>query len=557
MNKQGRFALALCVGLLAVILMALSTTARAQSGVLLVAPDGDCGAAGPCFASIQEAVLAANRGDTVKVAEGTYTDPRFEVHVTKDLAIIGGFATTDWQTSLPATRRTVLDAGPTAGHRVIRVESSSDVTVRLEGLVVQRGNSGLAADGGGIYVVNGNVTIQNCEILNNSATGTVGGGGGGVFLEDGSLTIVDSTIRDNHSGRHGGGLGARHGTLLVSGSLIESNTSTDMGGGAMLNGADATLRNNTIRGNSLTGVFITSGTAVLEDNVIEYNESTGNGGGIGLDGVQPPSVTASRNLIRGNAAASGGGVGVSAGTMALHNNDIVSNTATSDGGGIAAWANGSLITIVGNRLAYNVSGSQGGGALYVADGNLRLERNALMHNQAPGTFGGAMVIAGGHVDGMNDVIANNSSMAQGIYLSGGTLGARHWTLANNGDFALWANGGSARLTNTIVSSHTVAGYWGADVVADRTLFYKNGTRCGSGASCTNYITGFPAFADEDAGDFHIGSQSLAIDAGIDAGVRTDMDREPRFGTPDLGADEYWAPGALQSIYLPLVVRASP
>ncbi len=36
-----------------------------------------------------------------------------------------------------------------------------------------------------------------------------------------------------------------------------------------------------------------------------------------------------------------------------------------------------------------------------------------------------------------------------------------------------------------------------------------------------------------------------------------MDREPRFGLPDLGADEYWAPGALQSIYLPLVVRASP
>ena len=103
----------------------------------------------------------------------------------------------------------------------------------------------------------------------------------------------------------------------------------------------------------------------------------------------------------------------------------------------------------------------------------------------------------------------------------------------------------------------MAGYWGADVVADRTLFYKNGTRCGNGASCTNYITGFPAFADEEAGDFHIGSQSLAIDAGIDAGVRNDMDREPRLGTPDLGADEYWAPGALKSLYLPLVLRASP
>ena len=34
MNKQGRFALALCVGLLALILMALGTTARAQLSLI-------------------------------------------------------------------------------------------------------------------------------------------------------------------------------------------------------------------------------------------------------------------------------------------------------------------------------------------------------------------------------------------------------------------------------------------------------------------------------------------------------------------------------------------
>ena len=42
---------------------------------------------------------------------------------------------------------------------------------------------------------------------------------------------------------------------------------------------------------------------------------------------------------------------------------------------------------------------------------------------------------------------------------------------------------------------------------------------------------------------------------LDAGGKTDIDLDPRpYLTPDLGADEYWPPGALKYIYLPLVVR---
>jgi hypothetical protein len=47
--------------------------------------------------------------------------------------------------------------------------------------------------------------------------------------------------------------------------------------------------------------------------------------------------------------------------------------------------------------------------------------------------------------------------------------------------------------------------------------------------------------------------SAAIDVGVATSVSTDIDNEPRFGIPDLGADEYWAPGTLKRVYLPLAV----
>ena len=68
----------------------------------------------------------------------------------------------------------------------------------------------------------------------------------------------------------------------------------------------------------------------------------------------------------------------------------------------------------------------------------------------------------------------------------------------------------------------------------------------------------PAFVDPDAGDYHIGPTSGAIDRGAYAGMSRDIDDEPRLGVPDLGADEYWAPGTIFNyVYLPLVLRYSP
>ena len=67
--------------------------------------------------------------------------------------------------------------------------------------------------------------------------------------------------------------------------------------------------------------------------------------------------------------------------------------------------------------------------------------------------------------------------------------------------------------------------------------------------------GLPDFTDPDAGDYHIGSDSAAIDKGVDTGVTLDIDHQPRpYEEPDIGADEYWPPGVLKTIFLPLITR---
>jgi hypothetical protein len=89
---------------------------------------------------------------------------------------------------------------------------------------------------------------------------------------------------------------------------------------------------------------------------------------------------------------------------------------------------------------------------------------------------------------------------------------------------------------------------------DGVLWFGNGTNT-SGAGTlpvSNAFTGDPAFASDN---YHLTVASAAIDKGVNAGVTTDIDGQLRFGVPDLGADEYWAPGSHPTIiYLPLIMR---
>ena len=164
----------------------------------------------------------------------------------------------------------------------------------------------------------------------------------------------------------------------------------------------------------------------------------------------------------------------------------------------------------------------------------------------------------------NSVVADNwaGTAGSGICVAASTACLRYDTLARNkGSSGLDVSAfdgstSSVTLTNTVLVSQTTAVMVAAGNAAmlDGVLWYGNGANIGGAGNLvvTHAITGNPAFAVDG---YHLTASSAARDKGVmTVGVLQDIDGEPRFDAPDLGADEYWPPGLLQFVYLPLVIR---
>jgi murein DD-endopeptidase MepM/ murein hydrolase activator NlpD len=304
----------------------------------------------------------------------------------------------------------------------------------------------------------------------------------------------------------------------------------------------------------------------------------------------------------------GGGVRLVGGAApTLRSNWILSNTAEESGGGIYVGPYGTLPpTIISNTIAGNRSGSYGGG-IYVKDRPALIQGNVIRDNRATANDGGGIYLTGGTTaqvlgnwilgngaadDGggvlvrnsdvylANNVVADNRahSAGSGLYIVDSSSRLLHTTIARNGSASLTTGSGdgsgvciagtnnTVALTNTILVSHTVGitvaagntatleatlwgtGTWGNDTDWD-----------GAGTIITGTVNlwGPPAFGDADAGNYHILFSSAAIDAGIDAGVPTDIDGNPRprdgdcdsIAAVDIGAVEYYG-----CVYLPIVLK---
>lgn len=75
MNRRTLSVIGICLGLvlgLAGVLSSGDHVSFADPGILYVAPAGDCGGVTPCYTSVQDAVDAADEGDDIRVATGSY-----------------------------------------------------------------------------------------------------------------------------------------------------------------------------------------------------------------------------------------------------------------------------------------------------------------------------------------------------------------------------------------------------------------------------------------------------------------------------------------------------
>jgi hypothetical protein len=257
--------------------------------------------------SLREAIASATPGATITFAEsatGTITLTS-TLQINKNLTITG-----------PGAAQLTV-SGDNA-HRVFTF--GAGVTASLSGLTIADGS---AANGGGIYKTIGTLTITDCVISGNQATGS----GGGIYNATGTLIITDCVVSGNQAGGAGGIVSYGGGAVWITESTISGNTAaTGNGGGMYAYLTTLTLERSTLSGNTA---------------------AAGNGGGARF---QLGSTTILNSTISGNTASSAGGIYRFQGTTRIILSTITDNNATAGSGGVDVYHAGTHMDVKGSII---------------------------------------------------------------------------------------------------------------------------------------------------------------------------------------------------------------
>jgi hypothetical protein len=343
------------------------------------------------YSTIQAAVDAANPGDTIDVAEGTYKE---NVHIDKSLTITGA-----------GEGKTIVD-GNQAGS-VFSIDPDIDVT--LSDMTIQEGKA--AQSGGGIYN-KGTLKLDSCIISENNAQYK----GSGIYNDNGQMTITGSRVSNNHdaTGLYGYGIGGgicNEGKMSIIESDIIGNEvysgPSDIGGGGIYNSGTLTIIGGTISGNIAHyegGGIYNSGTIDITDGIISDNfvHHGGPGGGIYSDSGK---MTITRTTISGN---NGGGI-LNAGTMDILDDSIITrNNVFYSGGGIS---NSGTITISSSTISNN-GAAYGGGIC--SSGTMVISSGTISENHADNAGGIYNIWSGSlFIGGTSQIITNQASLGEG------------------------------------------------------------------------------------------------------------------------------------------------
>lgn len=323
------------------------------------------------YATIQEAIDAAEDGDEIIVQTGVY---RENLDFQGKNIILRSTDPDD-----PAVvEATVIDGngrGP-----VVSFRSGEGDSTMLAGFTITRG--------GGILISGGSAPIiEKCVIEDNTAEF-----GAGLFIVDSSPTIRENFIIGN-SAYVGGGIFIEESSPRLEDNNIAGNYA-EMGSGiAIYSNAEPVINNNIIADNVAArlggAIFITlNSKPVITGNTIAGNRAEVNGGGFFIEESEP---TIENNTINGNAAENGGGmiiVFINNPDYTIANNIFSENFARRAGG--ALYLAGSSLTMDSNQFTENQSDDLGG-AVALYDSTPLFTNNSFENNTASDTGGGGAI----------------------------------------------------------------------------------------------------------------------------------------------------------------------
>ncbi len=457
------------------------------------------------YSTIQTAVNAAQSGDTVLVADGTYSGDG-----NRDIDFGGKSLTV---TSQHGAASTIIDCGgsSSAYHRGFYLHSSETNAV-IRGLTVKNGytiftsDDSDSGDGGGICVINSSVAIQNCVFTNNTASD-----GGGVFSIDGNvgtITLADCTVSNNTAGLGGGiiDISSNGGAITLTNCDVIGNNSQTAGG--VYNYNQISNSSSVIK---LTGCTITGNTA---HNIGGVYNSNDNSDAADVGGT----IILTNCMITGNTAQVGVG-------------GVENSNGNSVGIGATNFNNSDTISLIGCTISGNTAHDIGGisnlnstivGGSFVYHAAIRLTNCTITGNTATNLVGG--------VANQND---NSNNVLDGMITLANCTVTDNTAQQGGGVSITNTNGSTIILTNDIVYGDTGGEvYSNGGYIAAASFSDIQGRYVGTGN-----INADPLFVNAPS-DLHLRAGSPCLGAGTSTGApTTDKDGKTRPNPPSIGAYE--------------------
>lgn len=297
----------------------------------------------PARVRFRQAVIDACAGSTITFSDagrGTISLTTGQIVIDKNLTI----------------------AGPGADLLIVRYGAfivNQGVTATISGLTI--------ADVVVTGIVNdGNLTVRNSVITNNSILEE--GSGGGILSSGGTLALVNSRVTKNgkfwldHQGlTEGGGIALIGSTTTITDSTVSGNFGNNGGGIYALN-SSVSITNSTIESNGTfydgAGLYLQGGMATLTNSTVSQNTTGRFGGGGGIF-IRSAALTLINTTVAGNESDisicySGGGICNWSGTVNARNSIIAGNRGFYDFSVFASDFDGTLTS-----QGYNLIGNGG------------------------------------------------------------------------------------------------------------------------------------------------------------------------------------------------------
>jgi hypothetical protein len=470
---------------------------------------------------------------------------------------------------------TVTDAanpdGPNASGGGIRDQGPVSLALNRDIL----SNNAATADGGGVSMENAvstnwKLTLNNTTVVNNHA-----GDAGGGIEEDGTGQVVinSSTIADNTCLNQGAGvwldaIGNGTSVLNVTKSVISGNTAGQLGGGIGQAGSSTvTISNSTLAHNFTTGFgggFADEnnlGTLVVQNSLFLSNSAGTNGGGVATGG---PSTTITNSEFKGNAAGINGNMPIGS---TGHGKP---NAVMGSGGGL--FISAGTLSLTASTIADNTATINGGGLELQGNGNATLTNVTIAGNTALNSAPATVGNHGGGIDMtnftgnlllVNDTITNNFAfIGGGLYWAGntGSVTSQNSLIALN----TAATGPDVFDVQAGVRNFTDQGnnFIGINTQSNGFINNVNGSQVGNTANPLNpMVTGLSNNGGPVAGAAGNAMTleteallpgSLAIGKGKPLGApAVDERNAPRIGAVDIGAFQF------ENVTLQLTIKVQP